>query len=291
MKILVVGAGLFGSVATQLLREHGHEVTVVDEGLPNTASRAAGCVLAPSWSSSLAPGRWEEAMGILRNLYAVREVRFQTNFKLPFTAFHIDPGQILVEYLQGTYINTTAVGDHWEAHVMAGENRISMAVDAVYIATGAAQFKDSLFWQYKTKVLWGASLKAEALWNPHVRESVTLYAPYKQAVCVKLKNQYWFGDGTALSQKTFSKEMLARIQTLKERATTMTGLDLGKDGSAAEIVWGGRPVVEGHPEGILLRDGERTWIATGGGKNGTLAAALTATRFVEQLRMTLPPQS
>src|SRR5476651_1936131 len=77
--VIIVGNGRFGSIAATLARSRGHNVTVVSNLEHLAASRASGCVLAPSWLGSLDPRQVDVGMSVLRALYAVHDVAFQSN--------------------------------------------------------------------------------------------------------------------------------------------------------------------------------------------------------------------
>src|SRR5262245_2897008 len=93
--IIVVGSGLFGSIAAKLARERGHDVTVVDSARPWAASKASGCVIAPSWLSNLSREQIDTGMGVLDDLYKLQDIEFLANGLKTFKAWRVDPKEIL----------------------------------------------------------------------------------------------------------------------------------------------------------------------------------------------------
>jgi hypothetical protein len=92
--------------------------------------------------------------------------------------------------------------------------------------------------------------------------------------------QVWFGDGTALIEKTWQAESVQRVASSIKRAEEYFGLK-GK----AKAVVGARPYVEDHKAGYFAQVGDRTWVSTGGAKNGTLLAAEQAAQFIEEAKL------
>jgi hypothetical protein len=82
----------------------------------------------------------------------------------------------------------------------------------------------------------------------------------------------YFSDGTAERDYHGDHDR----QTL-ERAAIM-----GLTGEPLRRLWGWRPYVSGGP--VFRRIGERTWVATGGRKMGTILAASFARRLIEDER-------
>jgi glycine/D-amino acid oxidase-like deaminating enzyme len=95
--VIIVGAGLFGSIAARLARDRGHQVTLIDNGEEHAASKASGCVLAPSWLGSLSDKQRKRGMEVLRRLYTVHDVEFQTNVLAKFKAARVDPIEVLLQ--------------------------------------------------------------------------------------------------------------------------------------------------------------------------------------------------
>lgn len=274
--VIIVGAGLFGSIAATLARKRGHNVTVIDNAEPYAASKASGCVLAPSWLASLSDKQRERGMGVLKALYPVMEVEFQTNvLGRKFKASRVDPLQVLVKPdAIETVTRVVDGGVDVIAPGMSGGYRNSI----VLVAAGI--WSADLVDMPPVKGLYGASV----LFPGHLPlAQIDAYAPYRQAVVFQIRrNAIWFGDGTALIKKTWEAEEMDRISATVSRAAKMLKL-VGQTRPKVNI--GARPYVEGHKAGYFARVGAKTWVSTGGAKNGTLLAADQAARFIEEAKL------
>jgi len=271
--VIIVGNGLFGSIAATLARAHGHSVTVVSNNEANAASLASGCVLAPSWLSSLGKDTAEAAMAVLAQLYTVHPVVFQTNMIKSFKASRVDPADILVPAdIVGKVV---AVGNGWVDVETSPDFKPDRLKGKVLIAAGV--WSGSLATMPTIRGLWGASVRVRAqLAEPRI----SVYAPYRQAVAFNMtKKEVWMGDGTALIEQTWRKESAQRIETTLGRAVDLFGLPV----AGKKVFVGARPYVEGHKAGFFEKVHPNTWVSTGGAKNGTVLAAWQAERFVRQL--------
>jgi glycine/D-amino acid oxidase-like deaminating enzyme len=268
--IVVIGAGLFGSIATTLARSVGHTVTVVDAQRPWAASKASGCVLAPSWLSSLERGQIDTAMGVLRDLYTVHDMEFSTNLLKKFKAQRVDPSEVLLK--DGVVRDEVVEVKDGVVKLASGD----VLRGKVLIAAGMAcnNFVPDM---PETQALWGSSITL----NAQLSEArLHVYAPYRQAVAFNMnKRQVWMGDGTALVEKTWAKESAERAQRTVERARELFKLTAAKP----TVNSGARPYVKGHKAGYFQRVTPSVWVSTGGAKNGTVLAALQAHQFIKAL--------
>lgn len=274
--VVVVGNGLFGSIAATLARSYGHRVSVVSDDRKYSASKASGCVLAPSWLNSMPKETVADAMTVLNELYTVLPVEFFSNvFNKPFKASRIDPKSILVKPdVRGT---VTAVGDGFVS-VQDSEGGADRKLRGkVLLATGVwtPALAPSM---PKIKGLWGASVRFPGqLEEPRIH----VYAPYRQAVAFNIdRKTVWMGDGTALIEKTWRAEERDRLNATIDRAKELFGLPVNM---GTHPVVGVRPYVEGHKAGYFEQVTKNLWISTGGAKNGTVLAAWQALRFVRNL--------
>lgn len=267
-KVIVVGSGLFGSLAAQLATNAGHSVTVIDGGHSWAASKASGCVLAPSWLSSLSKEEIATALDVLQGITPLIPMEFKTNLLKSFKAHRVDKTDILVR--PDICGEVTQVGDGVvklaDGQTLRGK---------VLVAAGIASA--NLVPMPAVRGLWGASVtfsKAQ-LGDPRIH----VYAPYRQAVAFNLdKKSVWMGDGTALVESTWLKEADWRTAKTVERGQQLFGLP-----PTAKATVGARPYVDGHKSGYFKRVMANTWVSTGGAKNGTVLAAWQAAQFVKEL--------
>ena len=272
--IIVVGNGLFGSIAATYARARGHTVTVISEERKYSASKASGCVLAPSWLNSLDKGDVQDAMAVLGELYTVQPIEFQTNVLARFKAHRVDPDAVLVKPdVVGTVIS---VADG-AVKYLNQDGKPGTLRGTVLVAAGI--WSQELITQMPPiKGLYGCSLRIQGqLATPRI----SVYAPYRQAVGFNLnKREVWFGDGTALIAKTWDADERNRVAKTLSRAIDMMGAPIAR----SKVNIGARPYVEGHKAGYLEQLSPKLWVSTGGAKNGTVLAALQALRFEESLK-------
>lgn len=274
--IIVVGSGLFGCIAAAWARKHGHNVTVISEKRPFEASPASGCVLATSWLSSLDKDDVDDALKVLYELYPIHDIAFKANKLLPFKAKRVNPADILHDPdFDGKVLS---VGDG-VVKFQAPDGTINTMRGTVLVCAGI-WCKELVKDMPDVKGLYGASLR---LYGQKAEPTISVYAPYKQAVMFNVEPKtVWFGDGSALIEKTWMTERKARIFNTQERFAGM--LDVPNTLHKMKVTEGARPYVEGHKSGYLKQISPKLWVSTGGAKNGTVLAALQALRFVEGLK-------
>lgn len=268
--IIIIGAGLFGSAAARLARAEGHTVTVVDTPKPYAASKASGCVLAPSWLQSLTSTQREEGMAVLQDLVPVYDIEFQTNLIKTFKAKRINKEDLLVQ----ADLEDDVVKVEDGLVVTAGGSKLRGVV-LVAAGMGTAALVAGL---PAMKGLWGASLTINGqLGSPRL----SVYAPYRQAVAFNVsRGKVWMGDGSALSEKTWEKEQAERVLRTKKRAADLFEL---ANAAKASVFTGARPYVDGHKAGYFNKVAPKLYVSTGGAKNGTLLAAVQALEFARAL--------
>src|SRR5690349_24610988 len=109
--LLVVGGGLFGSMAAAWARARGVEAVVFDAGLPGAASPAAAGLFAERWAGLKLAEHHARALPLLERLYGVRTVTLRHDdgraepllFVPPAAVLEADPVRRRVD----------AVGDGW----------------------------------------------------------------------------------------------------------------------------------------------------------------------------------
>ncbi len=254
--LLIVGGGLFGSLAAAYARSKGVEALVFDPGLSGAASPAAAGLFKEAWAGKKLLEHFRQAVPLLERLYDIRSVALRHDDDSKESFLFVPPTAIL----ERTPIRqqVTAVGDGW----LEAEGRRHEGW--VYVAAGiwCEHFLPGLGVYGKA----GSSFVFHGEREGRIRQIV--YG--RQAIAfVRDPGTTHFSDGTA--ERDYTPEHDRRSL---ERAT-----ELGLTDEPSERLWGYRPYTPGGP--VFRRIGQRTWLATGGRKIGTILGASFARRLVE----------
>jgi glycine/D-amino acid oxidase-like deaminating enzyme len=256
-RLLVVGGGLFGSLAAACARRTGIEATVFDPGLDGAASPAAAGLFRESWARRNLAEHFAFAVPLLDRLYEIRHVSLRYDDGSADTYLFVPPTAIL----EAAPIRqrVTIVGDGW---LEAGGRRHD---GWVYVAAGVwcEHFVPGLGVYGKS----GASFVF-----PGEREGrIRPVAHGRQAIgFVRNPGMTHFSDGTA--ERVYTPE--------HDRLTVERAAAMGLTDEPVKRYWGWRPYTAGGP--LFRRLAQRTWLATGGRKMGTIVGASFARRLVEQ---------
>jgi glycine/D-amino acid oxidase-like deaminating enzyme len=101
------------------------------------------------------------------------------------------------------------------------------------------------------------------------------WAPFKQIVAFNREDGLWAGDGTSIVWKNWS---VKHEEATWRRCTSAVGVE-----AEPARIFGVRPYHSMKPC-YLGEVRPRLWVATGGAKNGTLAAGWCAHELVEKLK-------
>jgi hypothetical protein len=254
--LLVVGGGLFGSQAAAYARAQGMEARVFDPGLEGAASPAAAGLFQDAWVGRKLRPHYDRALPILDRLYGLRRVELADDSGGTATLYWIHPTLILEKAPVRQQV--TAVGDGW---LEAGGERHE---GCVYVAAGVwcNRFLPGLPVYGKA----GAAFDFAGERPGRIRP----IAAGRQAIAfVRDAGGTYFSDGTA--EREYTDE--------HDRLSLARAADLGLIDATLHRWRGWRPYTPGGP--LFTRLGERTWLATGGRKMGTILGASYARRLVE----------
>lgn len=264
---IIVGGGLFGQIIAKRLRTDGRDVMVIDSERAFAGSKPAACLMKPSWFSSMGREIYEPALELLEELYGVKDIQFTLRpTSRPATVHWCNPRDILSA--------PRVIGE--VVHVAPGQVRVNLRdidgetiLEAPLIVVAAGIWTEYLLPQYPQLGQMGAAF----LWQDTFlhRPFIQPWAPYKQIVGFNRGDGMWVGDGTAIKMENWTTE---RQDASKERcwnATARSFLD-----KEPEVLLGVRPYARGHKPCLLEEVGKGLWVASGGAKNGTLAAAHAA---------------
>jgi glycine/D-amino acid oxidase-like deaminating enzyme len=254
--LLVVGGGLFGSPAAAYARSKGIESFVFDPGLNGAASAAAAGLFTEAWAGRKLHEHYHHALPLLDQLYGIRHV----------TLTHDDGRKETLRFVPPTIImesspirqRVTSVGDGW---LEAGGLRYE---GWVYLAAGVwcDQFVPDLG-------VYGKAGAAFAFRGEREGRIRTL-APGRQAIAfARDPDSTHFSDGT--TERHYTPD--------HDRQTLARAAEMGLT-EPLQRFWGYRPYAPGGP--LFRKVGNRTWVATGGRKMGTILGASCARRLVEE---------
>jgi hypothetical protein len=255
--LLVVGGGLFGSQAAAWARNHGIEALVFDPGLDGAASRAAAGLFKESWTGKKLHHHYERALVLLDRLYGLRQVSLIDDNGASEQLLFVPPTLILEP--NPLRLAVSSIGDGWlEA---AGQRYHGW----VYVAAGV--------WSEAFLPGLGVFGKAGSSFSFAGERAgrIRPFAPGRQAIAfTRDPGTTYFSDGTAEPAWTpdHDRQSLERAEAL------------GLTGAPLQTLWGRRPYVPGGP--VFKKTGNRTWLATGGRKMGTILGASYARRLIEE---------
>lgn len=264
---IVIGGGLFGQIIHKQLKFLGMDSVILDSWMRNeTGSDPAACLMKPSWFSSLGSDVYEPSLSLLDELYGVEDIRFRVG-PTHATVHWCNPREILKP--ETVRMEVTEVGPGWMR-----SDRERFEARAIIVAAGV--------WTSSLVHVPGLSGRKGAafLWPGHsLREPfIHPYAPYRQLVVFNRGDGIWAGDGTAV--KDLTPERLEKSRQRCLQAVHKAFPETAK--SEPKVLIGTRPYVpKAKPCYLKMEPG--LIVATGGAKNGTLAAGWCAHKIGEFL--------
>lgn len=275
---IVIGAGIFGSVIAKTLKSIGQDVLIVDAQLPNSGSKPAACLMKPSWMSSLGNDTVDLSLSLLDELFEVQTIEFKIGGLVPTDVFWVNPQKLLshafVKYGKVQKIRKNTSDENYVVDIFNEFHDLNEEYTATNVVIAAGIHTPELFdVQGGLKGQMGSAILFE---NEHIDKPViNPYAPYRQLVAFNRGDGLWVGDGTAILEQNYTS-----MHTLRslDRACNLSGLPSNK----ARVLTGVRPYTKNKPC-YFENPFEGFFIATGGAKNGTIAAGYCAAKIKEIL--------
>lgn len=254
--LLIVGGGLFGSLAASYARSKGIESLVFDASLDEAASPAAAGLFKEEWARRKMRPHYLYALPLLQQLYEVRNLSLRRDDGGRESLLCVPPSDILE--VSPIRCRVTSIGDGW----LEAEGR--RYAGWVYIAAGvwSGAFLPRLN-------MYGRA--GSAFLFPGEREGRISQPPGgQQAIAfVRDHGSTYFSDGTAEREHTPEHD----------RRTLQRAADMGLTQPMRRL-FGRRPYVAGGP--VFEKIASRTWLATGGRKMGTILGASYARRLLDE---------
>jgi glycine/D-amino acid oxidase-like deaminating enzyme len=255
--LLVVGGGLFGSQAAAYARLRGIEAFVFDPALSGAASPAAAGLFKEEWAGKKLLHHFQRALPVLDQLYGIRHIDLAHDDGHEESFLFVPPTTILEPEPIREFV--TYVGDGW---LEAGGRRYE---GWVYIAAGV--------WSEKFYAGLGVYGKVGAsfVFSGERERRIRNVAYGRQAIAfVRDAGTTHFSDGTA--ERVYLPD--------HDNLTLERAAALGLTEPPIRRLWGLRPFTPGGA--LFLKIGDRTWLATGGRKMGTILGASFAQRLVDE---------
>ncbi len=270
--LLIVGGGLFGSLAALWARHKGIEAIVFDSGKMGSASPAAMGIFRSDFFEDKHQPLYTSGLAVLETLGKVRSVSLRRYERANDYLFlnnsesflFARPGDILEQNADKRNVN--AVGDGWIT-VNNPDGSTSRYEGNVYVAAGI--WVSQLLPPMLVVPRWGSAYAFAKTANDQESKIVSLPQSRHAISFERDEGLMHFVDGTS-----------AEIHTrANQQATLHCASDMGLYNPV--MVWlGQKPYCQGGP--VFDKLGSRLWVGTGGRQYGTVVAASFAKRLVEE---------
>lgn len=272
-EIIIIGGGLFGSIIGSSLKREGHEVVIIDDNNPKAGSKPAACLMKSGWFSSLGKDVYEPSLKLLDKLYGIHDIPFVVYpTKKTVNVHWVDPELVLKKHEIPIIPHTVSSIEQDElGFIVRFENKYPLYCSYLVIAAG-------IWTEHFVKLsenLQGQSGVAFLYEKTFALPSIKVWAPYKQLVKFNRGDGAWVGDGSAIKPKNWTAER--ELQSFERCAEFMNA-----PYQPVKKLYGIRPYSKMKP--CYFEQRGNKFIATGGAKNGTVAAGWVAHQICERLR-------
>lgn len=280
--IIIIGGGLFGQVIAAALRAQGQEVRVLDRREPLAGSGPAACLMKPSWFSGLGRSVYEPALAMLDRLYGVQDLPFDVHIgnagRIAQQTVHwVGPRDILDKPTEARSVLAVAPGKVVCA-ADQGEQCENLVARNVIVAAGVwteqllSQFRQG--WQRGMAMLFPDHHPARGIIKP--------WAPYRQLVGFDRGDGLWVGDGSAIKNANWTETREHEIEAREVKLAARL-MDNATGWGFPQRLQGIRPYWKGPGPCLLEEVQPGLWVASGGAKNGTIAAGWCAHELARRL--------
>ncbi len=286
---VVIGAGLFGQVITAELQDKlGMDVLMVDARRPGSGSGPSASLMKPSWLQSVTTSAQDLAYAVLDRHYGVHDLSFKVGPMKVDTVRWCDPRKIMKpEALALRVFQIRPNGPGWVVEGMITESNYEIHLETLTVIVAAG------VWSWQLVPVPGLTGKAGAAVvyrNAQIKQPfIRPWAPYKQVTAFNLGPDLWVGDSSAILEKNWTAER--QQQTVDRCSAVVEQEDFYPDlPPEKEVLVGVRPYVPkkhfaaGHPC-YLKEHKPGLWVATGGAKNGTIAAGWCAGYLANRMEL------
>lgn len=305
--VLIIGAGLIGSMTAKLLRSKGMGVVIVDEQNPMSASKCSFGIWKDSWVNKIIKKEYMEGIPLLEKFaggieeidFIVRPKPYKTRSMID--KYVIDKTKVSKEKFKRVDCSLILNEEFIEASVLTiDKNRTTIVkkdgtkelIIAKQIVIAAGVWTTDILIQNGLMdnlpyldFQWGSIFKLKGLELPSDNQMAE-WAPYKQSVYLKTaKNKALFGDGITIKNPKKNDE---RIKVNSDRILLHMQELLGTkkhNGNIVDILEGYRPYLRKNSSSFefVNRHSEFVLSATGGAKNSTILCGHMAKSILREI--------
>ncbi|ALH23721.1 putative FAD dependent oxidoreductase [Pseudomonas phage PaMx11] len=282
--VIVVGAGLFGSIAAKALAQAGLAVVGVDDSRPGAGSLPAACLMKPSWFSSMGKDKFEPSLELLDRIYGVKDISFKVGL-LRATVHWCDPAQILgdeeVPVYREKVTALTRTSSGWAVSLEGRE----AALEARSVVVAAGVWTSELVRSQALGGLVGRAGVAFRWQDMQLEEQfISPWAPYRQTVGFNISpTEVWVGDGSAIKPENWNQDRQNVSYSRCAQAIDRAGFG-DQEAGRVKALYGIRPYIAGVKPCLLEEVEPGLWALTGGAKNGTISAGWAASELVRRIK-------
>lgn len=278
--VIIVGAGIVGSTIAEALRAQGMDVLLLDSKEQFSGTPPSGGHLKPSWFGDMPKKDYEPAMALLDEVWGLYETDFAVtalgkNLKSA-TVWRVDTDQVV--QTSKTFGKVTSI--KYQGSPSVDYETLKGAIktqDARWLVVAAgvwcAELLPDFFPPGSLQKKKGVSFRFQGhLDRPFIKP----WAPYKQVVAhQQSRDRIWVGDGSAILERNWddkrTRKCLGRCRSA-----------LGTTDKPKEVLHGLRPYMKtGRYPCFFGQISPRSFVVTGAGKSGTIAAGWAAGRIID----------
>ncbi len=278
--IIVIGAGLVGSMVARHFRANEYEVLVIDSEDKMSASKCSGGLWKAGWVEKIA----EEALhgeAVIRQYFEVQQLTLKNGKGEDELFNYVNCNDVLVKPdIFGNVVhiknNVVNVGYKDGSPYNFIQGKVAVIVAAGYQTNNILE-KSNYELKSNVDAQWGKIFE----FNGQVDiNRVHIWAPYRQATLFNREGFYYFGDGcTVKNPKPNDKRIEFASDRLIEHAFEM---DCNFDVVRGEKE-GYRPYIQAN-ENIINQYDENLYAAVGTAKNGTVLCGYIADKLLSIIK-------
>lgn len=273
--VIIVGSGLFGSMTAKYLRKKGMDVLIIDNREPMAASKCSFGIWKDGWVNPSIKDKVILGQPTLNEFVGgIKEIEYDNlDKKTVEKLYAVDCSLILNEkVLSGKVISIK--NRHVVFKKMGNFEESIIAKKAVIVCAGV--WTPFLLKDYKNVPAidnqWGLVIEGTGELK---RSKIMTWAPYKQSVFLKQKNdRFLFGDGATVKNP---KENDKRLSVVGDRVLVhMSDISKFTTDNIVQLKEGFRPYLRNTEGSIVNQHDKNLFSATGGAKNSTILSGYVA---------------